>query len=167
MSFYRKSLKRRSREIRVLTFPIALKSPRQQRCRDACQIAERYDHYNIQSRGFETSRDLSIRRLTARERLRVLSRSCRLMLYWNDPRVMLISMKRCIPVLLRLLDNVRMCVWKTPLVFTATFHNGFPWGIQRTRVFMGHIRQARPIHNEKVAFYFLSWHAPGSITMTS
>ena len=29
---------------------------RQQRCRDACQISERYDHYNIQSRGFKTSR---------------------------------------------------------------------------------------------------------------
>ena len=25
----------------------------------ACQISERYDHYNIQSRGFETSRDLA------------------------------------------------------------------------------------------------------------
>ena len=31
-------------------------APRQQRCRDACQISERYDHYNIQSRGFKTSR---------------------------------------------------------------------------------------------------------------
>ena len=40
-------------------------APRQQRCRDACQISERYDHYNIQSRGFETSRDLAVRRLTA------------------------------------------------------------------------------------------------------
>ena len=33
--------------------------------RDACQISERYDHYNTQSRGFETSRDLAVRRLTA------------------------------------------------------------------------------------------------------
>ena len=30
-----------------------------------CQISERYDHYNTQSRGFETSRDLAVRRLTA------------------------------------------------------------------------------------------------------
>ena len=28
---------------------------RQQDCRDAGQISERYDHYNIQSRGFKTS----------------------------------------------------------------------------------------------------------------
>ena len=28
-------------------------------------ISERYDHYNIQSRGLETSRDLAVRRLTA------------------------------------------------------------------------------------------------------
>ena len=27
-------------------------APRQQRCRDACQISERYDHYNIRSRDF-------------------------------------------------------------------------------------------------------------------
>ena len=30
--------------------------PRQRCCRGACQISERYDHCNIQSRGFETSR---------------------------------------------------------------------------------------------------------------
>ena len=46
----------RSREIRLETF---------QRCRDVCQISERCDHYNIQSRGFETSRDFAVRRLTA------------------------------------------------------------------------------------------------------
>ena len=40
-------------------------APRQQRCRDACQISELNDHYNTQSRGFETSRDLSVRRLIA------------------------------------------------------------------------------------------------------
>ena len=39
--------------------------PRQRCCRGACQISERYDHCNIQSRGFETSRDLAVRRLTA------------------------------------------------------------------------------------------------------
>ena len=38
-------------------------APRQQRCRDACQIPERCDYYNTQSRGFETSRDLAVRRL--------------------------------------------------------------------------------------------------------
>ena len=43
---------------------------RQQRCRHASQIADtnlklRYNHYNIQSRGFEPSRDLAVRRLTA------------------------------------------------------------------------------------------------------
>ena len=36
-------------------------APRQQRCRDACQISERFDHYDIKSRGFETSRDLAVR----------------------------------------------------------------------------------------------------------
>ena len=40
-------------------------APRQQRCRDACQISEGYDRYKIQSRSFETSRDLAVRRLTA------------------------------------------------------------------------------------------------------
>ena len=39
--------------------------PRQQCCRDACQISERYYNCNIQSRGYETSRDLAVRRLTA------------------------------------------------------------------------------------------------------
>ena len=39
--------------------------PRQHCCRGACQISELYDHCNIQSRGFETSRDLVVRRLTA------------------------------------------------------------------------------------------------------
>ena len=39
--------------------------PRQRCCRGACQISERYDHCIIQSRGFETSRELAVRRLTA------------------------------------------------------------------------------------------------------
>ena len=38
---------------------------RQQHCLDACQILERYDHYNIQTRGFETSRELAVRCLLA------------------------------------------------------------------------------------------------------
>ena len=37
-------------------------APRQRGCRDACQISERCDHYNIQSHGFDTSRDLAVRR---------------------------------------------------------------------------------------------------------
>ena len=36
----------------------------QQRCRDACQILERCEHFNIQPRGFESSRDVTVRRLT-------------------------------------------------------------------------------------------------------
>ena len=36
---------------------------RQPRCRNACQNSERYDHCNIQSHGFETSRDLAVRGL--------------------------------------------------------------------------------------------------------
>ena len=36
---------------------------RQQYCRCACQISKRCDDSNYQSRGFETSRDLMIRRL--------------------------------------------------------------------------------------------------------
>ena len=37
----------------------------QQRCRDACQIAERYGHNNVQSRRFGASWDLLVRRLIA------------------------------------------------------------------------------------------------------
>ena len=36
---------------------------RQQCCRCACRISKRYDNLKYQSRGFETSRDLTIRRL--------------------------------------------------------------------------------------------------------
>ena len=38
-------------------------APRQQCCRDACQILERSNNSKYQCRGFETSRDLTIRRL--------------------------------------------------------------------------------------------------------
>ena len=41
-----------------------LTGTRQQCCRDACQSSERYDHYNIQSVDFETSRDLAVGRFT-------------------------------------------------------------------------------------------------------
>ena len=37
--------------------------PRQQCCRGACQISERSDNFEYKSRGFETLRDLTIRRL--------------------------------------------------------------------------------------------------------
>ena len=50
--------KSQSRKIRIQT-------PRQQRYGDANQISERYDHYKIQFRVFETSRYLAVRRLTA------------------------------------------------------------------------------------------------------
>ena len=58
-------VKSRSHEIRVEIFPIALQFDRQQCCRHACKISERYDNCNIQSRVFETWRDLAVRRLTA------------------------------------------------------------------------------------------------------
>ena len=34
-------------------------------CQNSCQISERYDHWNIQSHDFETSRDLAVRRPSA------------------------------------------------------------------------------------------------------
>ena len=41
------------------------KAHRQQRCRDACQVTERYIHNNFQSPGFNTSRHLAVKRLIA------------------------------------------------------------------------------------------------------
>ena len=41
-------------------------APRQHCCRYVCQISKRCDYLNSQSRGFETSRDLMIRRLIGR-----------------------------------------------------------------------------------------------------
>ena len=38
-------------------------APRQQGCRSNCQISKRCDNLSYQSRGYETSRDLTIRRL--------------------------------------------------------------------------------------------------------
>ena len=38
-------------------------APRQHCCRCACQISKWCDHLNYQCRGFETSRDLTVRRL--------------------------------------------------------------------------------------------------------
>ena len=38
-------------------------APQQRCCRGACQMSEQCDNSNYQSRGFETSRDLTIRRL--------------------------------------------------------------------------------------------------------
>ena len=40
-------------------------APRQHLCRDACEISERYNHYNNQSRSFETSWEMAVKRLTA------------------------------------------------------------------------------------------------------
>ena len=40
-----------------------LHAPRQQCCRSACQISKWWDNSNYLSRGFESSRDLTIRRL--------------------------------------------------------------------------------------------------------
>ena len=40
-------------------------APRQRCCQDACHISERYNHYNAQVNGFETSQYLTVRRLTA------------------------------------------------------------------------------------------------------
>ena len=71
-------VKSRCCEIRCLTFLIALKLYRRHgSCRDACQISERCDHYSIKSRGTETSRNLSVRRLIAKwtEALKTLTES--------------------------------------------------------------------------------------------
>ena len=57
-TFYRKISKPRDSG---LDFPNGCeiwKGPRQPCCRDACEIAELYNHYDIQSRGHETSRGL-------------------------------------------------------------------------------------------------------------
>ena len=55
-----------SHEVPVLIFLTSLfQSPWNLRGRDAFQITEQYEHDNIQSRLFETSRDLARSRLTA------------------------------------------------------------------------------------------------------
>ena len=40
-------------------------TPRWHRCRHRYQVSKQYDHYNTQSRGYKTSRDLSVRCFTA------------------------------------------------------------------------------------------------------
>ena len=40
-------------------------APRQQRCQGTCQISEQLEKFKPESRGFETSQDLAVRRLTA------------------------------------------------------------------------------------------------------
>ena len=52
-------------------------APRQHCCRGACQILKRWDNLNYQSRGFETSRDLTIRCLIG---------------YWNGALVTKVQM---------------------------------------------------------------------------
>ena len=59
--------KSRSSEIQVWTFPITPKFDRHLGSTAACQISEPYDHYNTQSRGLKTLRDLSVRRITTCE----------------------------------------------------------------------------------------------------
>ena len=60
-------MKSRSRDIRVLPFPIALKFDRHLGS-NAAEMRikfQNYERFNIQSRWLEISRDLAIRRLTA------------------------------------------------------------------------------------------------------
>ena len=61
-----RKMKSRSRVTWLKPFSITSKFkqvPRQQRCRDSCRIFRAMRSSKIQSRGFETSRDLSVRRL--------------------------------------------------------------------------------------------------------
>ena len=53
-------------------------APRQHFCRCACQISKRYDNLKYQSRGFETSRDLTKRRLFG---------------YWDGAQVLPVSQR--------------------------------------------------------------------------
>ena len=54
----------------------------QQRCRDSCQISELYSHHNIQSHGFEPSRDLVIKKTSYRSEAHVVS-FLQYLTYWN------------------------------------------------------------------------------------
>ena len=68
LSAYRKiswSLEDARFELDFLNRSEICQTPRQQRYRAASQILKRYDNRNIQSRDFETLRDLAVRRLTA------------------------------------------------------------------------------------------------------
>ena len=61
-------VKSRSRRDSCVDFSIyseIWRAPRQQCCRDSCQVSERYDPCNIQSHGCETPRDLTVRRPSA------------------------------------------------------------------------------------------------------
>ena len=57
---------------------------RQQCCRCACQISKRYNNLKYQSRGFETSRDLTKRRL---------------FVYWDGAQLLLVYLTKCHPLL--------------------------------------------------------------------
>ena len=59
---YRQISNSRSREISRSEI---WQAPRQRCCQGACQISERLEKSKTESRGFETSRDLVVRRLTA------------------------------------------------------------------------------------------------------
>ena len=51
----RKVSKRRDSGLEICESSEIWQASRQQRCRDACQVSEKKNHYSIQSRGFETS----------------------------------------------------------------------------------------------------------------
>ena len=63
LTFYRKmswSLEAERLWFRLFQSPWNLTGTSADCCRDVCHISERYDHYNIQSRGIETSLDLFV-----------------------------------------------------------------------------------------------------------
>ena len=68
---------------------------RQHCCRCACQISKRYDNLKYQSRGFETSRDLTKRRLIAPSCL-VLSSTLQTSSWSNNAEGLLILVWRCL-----------------------------------------------------------------------
>ena len=86
-------------------------APRQHCCRCACQISKRCDNSNYQSRSFETSRDLMIRRLigywngalyTVRVRLAQWTKSFVMMMFYTDAHVIF----RCCSI-----RNWLCCLW--------------------------------------------------------
>ena len=61
----REDLKPRDSYLYIFNRSDIWQAPHQKHWRDACQISERYDDYSNRSRGFESSRDFSVRRLSA------------------------------------------------------------------------------------------------------
>ena len=60
-TYYRKISKPQHSDLSFSNRSEIRQTPRQQRCRDACPIAERYDHGNTHFRAFETSRDFGVK----------------------------------------------------------------------------------------------------------